>query len=115
MGFAMLNPSYKSTTSLLQRAATAASNVVDVDDAGQRLDGGAGCGADLEASGDRDFDFARGEVEDDGDAAAAARLAGDDAFEAGEGAGLADEYLETGGGEGDDRHYLFERIELFRC
>ena len=43
-----------------------------VDDAGEGFDGGAGLGADLEAAGDGNFDFAGGEVEDDGDAATAA-------------------------------------------
>src|SRR5437868_13888271 len=83
-------------------ASRAASNIVHVDDAGEGFDGGVGLGAYLEAAGDGDFDFAGGEVEDDGDAAAAAGLACDDAFEAGERAGLADEYPQTGGGEGDD-------------
>src|SRR5689334_24935544 len=86
----------------LQRHGTAALNIVHVDDAGEGSYGGAGSGIDFEAAGDGDFDFAGGEVEDDGDAATAAGFAGDDAFEAGEGAGLADEDPQPGGGEGDD-------------
>ena len=80
-----------------------------VDNAREGFDGGAGCGADLEAAGDGDFDFAGGQVKDDGDAAAPAGFAGDDALEAGESAGLADEYPQAGGGEGDDR---VERLDL---
>src|SRR5690348_1186206 len=60
----------------------AASNIVHVDDPGEGLDGGAGLGTDLEAAGDRDFDFAGGEVENHRDPAAATRLTGDYAFEA---------------------------------
>ena len=84
-------------------------NIVHVDDSGEGFDGGAGGGADLEAAGDGDFDFAGGEVEDDGDAAAATGFSGDDAFEAGEGAGFADEYPQAGCRQRDDR---IERLDL---
>src|SRR5215472_12187840 len=60
-------------------AAAAASNIVDVDDAGKGFDGGAGLRTDLEATGDGDLDLAGGQVENDGDAAAAAAFTGDDA------------------------------------
>src|SRR5436190_7731485 len=80
-----------------------------VNDAGEGFEGGAGLGADFEAAGDRDFDFAGGEVEDDGDAAAAARFSGDHASEVRESAGFSDEYPQAGGGEGDDR---VERFDL---
>ena len=63
-----------------------------VDNAGEGFEGGAGLGADLEAAGDRDFDFAGGEVEDDSDAAAAARFPGDHASQVRESAGFSDEY-----------------------
>src|SRR5271167_896218 len=82
---------------------SAASNIVHVYNSRQRLDGGTGSGVDLEAAGNGDFDFAGGEVEDDGDAAAAAGLAGEDAFEGGESAGFADEDRQARGGEGDER------------
>ena len=68
-------------------------------------------GAYLEAAGDGDFDFPRGEVEDDGDATATTSLAGDHALEAGERVGLADEYPEPGGGAG---HHRVERLD-FLC
>src|SRR3984893_4980143 len=84
-------------------------DLVDIDDAGERLDGGAGSGVDLEAAGDGDFDLARGEVEHDCDAAAAACFAGYYALEAGERAGLADEDPQASGGLGNDR---VERLDL---
>src|SRR4029077_3807569 len=70
-----------------------------------------GSGVDLEAAGDRDFDFARRQIEDDRDAAASARLASDYALEAGERAGLADKDPEAGGGLSDN---CVERLDLLR-
>ena len=90
-------------------AVRVASNIMHVDYAGAGFYGGSGLGADLEAAGDGDFDFAGGEVEHDGDAAAAARLAGDHALEAGEGAGLAYEHPQPRRGERNDR---IERLDF---
>src|SRR5208282_4177010 len=87
------------------------SDVVDVDDARERFDSGAGPRVNLEAAGDGDFDLARRQVENHCDPAATACPASDHTLEARERAGLAEKHPEPGCGISNDR---VERFDLLR-
>jgi hypothetical protein len=84
---------------------------VHVEDAGQRFDRGADLRVDAEAAGQRQLDLPARQIEHDGDPAAAALLARDDAFEPRQRVGLADEDAQSRRRMGDD---AVERLDLLR-
>src|SRR5260370_27978551 len=82
-----------------------------ITDARQRFDGGTDPGVDTEAAGEGELDLVSRQVEYNGDPAAPAGLAPDQALEARQGFKLADEDAQPRGGMGDDAR---EPLHLLR-